>query len=153
VFGRILLLLMLLPVLEIALVIWIARETSLLTVVGLLVAAGVVGSLLARHQGLRAMTRIAADVRGGQMPAEAMFDALLVGLAAMLLILPGFLSDVVAILLLFPPSRRLFKALIRRRVAARVTSTRYGVFDSPASPRDQIIDVRVIENGERAGDR
>ncbi|HEX5447335.1 MAG TPA: FxsA family protein [Pirellulales bacterium] len=145
--GRFLLLLMLLPAIEIALLVWIAMHTSLLLVLGLLVGAGALGAILARHQGFRTMTRISGEMRAGRMPADAMFDAVLVLVAAVLLILPGFLSDVTAILLLLPPTRAVVKAAIRRRVATRMVVTRHGDFYSAA--QDKIIDVQVIDSPPR----
>jgi UPF0716 protein FxsA len=148
VLGRLLLLLALLPVIEIVLLVWIAMETSVFLVLALLLGAGLLGTLLARQQGLRTMARVAEEVRAGRMPAATMFDALLVGVAAVLLILPGFLSDILAILLLFPVTRNWFKAMIRRHVSARIVTTRYGNF-TDAAGRDEIIDVRVIESPPR----
>jgi UPF0716 protein FxsA len=151
VLGRLLLLLILLPAIEIVLLVWIAMKTSVLLVLALLLGAGMLGAFLARQQGLRAMTRMGDEIRGGRMPADAMFDAVLVSLAAALLILPGFLSDVAAIGLLFPPTRKLLKAAIRRRVESRMVVTHYGRFDAHAG-RDEIIDVKVIESPKRQVD-
>ena len=150
--GRLLLLLILLPAIEIVLLVWIATKTSVLLVLGLLLGAGLLGSYLSRQQGLRAMTRISQEVQGGRIPADAMFDAMLVSLAAVLLILPGILSDVVALGLLFPPTRKLFKAYVRRRVEERVVEMqRAGV--NAGTGRDEIIDVKVIESPPRQSDR
>jgi UPF0716 protein FxsA len=148
VLGRLLLLLILLPAIEIVLLVWIATKTSVLFVLALLLGAGLLGAYLSRQQGLRAMTRISREVQAGRMPAAAMFDAMLVSLAAVLLILPGILSDVVALWLLFPPTRRLFKAYLRRRVEERVIAMHRAGFDTPAG-HDEIIDVKVIESPPR----
>ncbi len=51
--ARLLLLLMLLPAIEIALLVWLAMETNVLVVLGLLLGAGLLGTFLARQQGLR----------------------------------------------------------------------------------------------------
>lgn len=139
--ARFLLLLMLLPVLEIGVLFWLADETSWLFVVVLLLGAGVLGAVLSRQQGVRSLSRLQEELRSGQMPGDAMFDAVLVSLAAMLLILPGLLSDLVAIVLLLPPTRRWIKAAIRRRFGSPIaTSHYYG-----AGSRDEIIDVQVID--------
>ncbi len=82
------------------------------------------------------------------MPGDAMLDAMLVSLAAVLLILPGLLSDVVAILLLFPPTRNLLKSAARKRIVARVvTTSRYETYGT--SGHDEIIDVKVIDSPPR----
>jgi len=140
-----LLLLMLLPVLEIAALVWLADLTNWLVVLGVLLGAGVLGAFLARQQGVRSLRRLSRELGEGQLPADAMFDAVLVSFAGFLLILPGLLSDVVAILLLVPPTRRLFKSAIRRRFQGRVVTSDFQSFDA-RRPRDQIIDVKVLDS-------
>ena len=103
-FARLFLLFTLLPLVEIAVLVWLASRTSALFVLGLVIGTGFLGAWLARHQGLQAWRRIASEVDGGRMPGEALLDGFLVLLAAFLLILPGLLSDVLAIALLFPPT-------------------------------------------------
>ncbi len=136
---------MLLPVLEIAALVWLADLTNWLVVLGVLLGAGVLGAFLARQQGVRSLRRLSRELGEGQLPADAMFDAVLVSFAGFLLILPGLLSDVVAILLLVPPTRRLFKSAIRRRFQGRVVTSDFQSFDA-RRPRDQIIDVKVLDS-------
>ncbi len=143
VLARILLLLMLLPVLEIAVLFWLADLTNWLVVVGVLLGAGVLGALLARQQGVRSLGRLSRELDKGHVPADAVFDAVLVSFAGFLLILPGLLSDVVAISLLVPPTRRLIKSAIRRRFSGRVVT---GGFQSYDTRRDEIIDVKVLDS-------
>jgi UPF0716 protein FxsA len=134
----------LLPIIEIVVLVWLAGKTSVWFVLALVIGAGLLGTALVRHQGWRSMRRISEELERGRMPAEPLVDGMLVLLAAVLLVLPGVLSDLVAILLLFPPTRRLVKAMFRSRVQARVVRIvpRDGEFDVP---RDRIIDVRVVE--------
>jgi UPF0716 protein FxsA len=147
VFARLLFLLFtLLPVVEIALLVWIGMQTSVLFVLGLVIGTGILGAGLARYQGLQTLRRISADLESGRMPGESLVDGLLVLLAAFLLILPGVLSDLVAIALLFPPTRWALKGFVRRRLQARMVAIRYGRAGFDA---DQIIDVRVVESPPR----
>ena len=101
---------------------------------------------MARSQGFQTVRRISVDLEAGRMPGETLVDGVLVLLAALLLILPGVLSDLVAIALLFPPSRWALKGFVRRRMQARVVAMRHARagFDG-----DQIIDVRVVEHPPR----
>ncbi len=140
-FARLFLLFTLLPLVEIAVLVWLASRTSGLFVLGLVIGTGFLGAWLARHQGLQAWRRIASEVDGGRMPGESLLDGLLVLLAAFLLILPGLLSDVLAIALLFPPTRKALKAWARHSFRARVVTTRFGTYD-----HDEIIDVKVIDS-------
>lgn len=141
--AQLFLFLTLVPVIEIVLLVWIGSKTSWLFVLGLVIGTGILGAWLARHQGLKTLRRISSEIEMGRMPAESLLDGLLVLVAAVLLIIPGFLTDVVAIALLFPPSRQGLKSLLRRRLQARVVATRYASF---GTEHDQIIEVRVIEN-------
>lgn len=147
--GRLLLLLILLPAIEIVVLVWIATKTSVLFVLALLIGAGLLGTYLSRQQGLRAMTRINQEVQAGRMPAAAMFDAMLISLAAVLLILPGILSDVAALGLLFPPTRAALKRYLRHRVETQIAvhQTHYG-----NGGHDEIIDVKVIDSPPRQVD-
>jgi UPF0716 protein FxsA len=146
--ARLFVLFALLPIVEIVLLVWIASRTSILLVLGLVVGVAVVGAWLARRQGVLALSRITADMQAGRAPADAMLDGLLIFMAAVLLILPGFLSDVLALVLLVPASRRVVKSLLRRRMQGRVVTTGFASFEG-ASRRDEVIDVRVIESPPR----
>ena len=73
-----------------------------------------------------------------------MVDGVLVFVAAVLLVVPGVLTDVVAILLLFPPSRKVVKSFLGRRVRVRAATSGYERFE-----HDEIIDVKVIEAPSR----
>ena len=84
VLARLFLLLMLLPVVEIALLVWITQSIplppgeALLVVLGFVVGAGVLGAWLARRQGFQTLRRISADLEAGRPPTESMLDGLLV---------------------------------------------------------------------------
>jgi UPF0716 protein FxsA len=68
-------------------------------------------------QGLALLTEIRQTMGRGQLPARAMGDAIMVGVAGALLIAPGYFTDLLGILLLVPPVR----SLIYRFLAARMT--------------------------------
>ena len=126
---------------EIALLVWLATKTSPLLIIGLVVAAAVGGALLLRHQGLQSVRAISADFEAGRLPAESLMDGLLVLVAAVLLIIPGFLTDVAAIVMLFPPTRAAIKRLARRRLEIRAAG-----YSFRSTGRDQIIDVKVLDS-------
>ncbi|OWJ66275.1 FxsA family protein [Inquilinus limosus] len=104
-------LLLLVPVLaEITVFIVVGRWIGVLATLLLFIAIGVIGSLLLKRQGMRALREMQAALARGEPPAEPVAHAALLVLAALLLIFPGFLSDLMALPLLLPPVRR---ALIR----------------------------------------
>jgi UPF0716 protein FxsA len=147
VLARVIVFFTLLPLVEIAVLVWIASHTSVLFVIGLVLATGLVGAWLVRHQGWHTLARISADLDAGRMPAESLLDGLLVLAAAVLLIVPGVLSDLVAIAILFPPSRRALKSFAWQRMqvgSMRARSPGAADFDG-----DRIIDVQVIDSPPR----
>jgi UPF0716 protein FxsA len=116
--GRILFALFtIVPLIEIACFILIGQAIGLWpTLAGVLVTA-LLGAFLIRMQGLALLTEIRQTMGRGQLPARAMGDAIMVGVAGALLIAPGYFTDLLGILLLVPPVR----SLIYRFLAARMT--------------------------------
>jgi len=102
------------PVVEIAVFIKVAQGIGVLAAVLLAIGAGLFGLVLVRAQGLRTLMRAKAMADRGELPVAEMFDGLCVALAGGLLILPGFLSDLVAIALLLPPVRLGLKVWLAR---------------------------------------
>ena len=117
-----------LPFIEIFVLVAVAQRIGFFVTLGLVLAASLLGLLLARRQGLAALGRLRKSLEAGQPPLRESFDALATVVAGMLLILPGLVSDVMAILLLLPPARKLvYDALLRRadrRRAAGPTPSR-----------------------------
>ncbi|MGK9165981.1 FxsA family protein [Inquilinus limosus] len=100
-------LLLLVPVLaEITVFILVGRWIGVVATLVLFIAIGVIGSLLLKRQGMRALREMQAALARGEPPAEPVAHAALLVLAALLLIFPGFLSDLMALPLLLPPVRR-----------------------------------------------
>jgi UPF0716 protein FxsA len=114
-FGRILLLSFLtLPLIEIALFIVIGQAIGLVpTLLGVLLTA-VIGGLVLRWQGMAAINEMQLRMRNGELPARAMGDTMLIGLGGLLLLLPGYFTDLIGILLLLPWTRELIYRLLAR---------------------------------------
>jgi UPF0716 protein FxsA len=100
-------LLLLVPVLaEITVFILVGRWLGVLVTLLLFIAIGIIGSMLLKRQGMLALREMQAALARGEPPAEPVAHAALLVLAALLLIFPGFLSDLMAVPLLLPPVRR-----------------------------------------------
>ena len=102
----------------------IGRMIGTLYTLMLVFGAGIAVAILARMEGLRILARIQEDLRAGIMPAEQLFDGLLVLIAGVFLIAPGLLSDIAGLLLLFPPTRYPVKRLLRRVVRQWIVTHR-----------------------------
>lgn len=104
------------PFIEIALLIAVGRELGVLATLALLMAGVVAGVLLIRVQGFATLLRVRAALGRGEPPTAALFHAACAVAAGLLLIVPGFLSDAMALALLaLLPFRRLLRAWLWRR--------------------------------------
>ena len=114
-FGRILFIVFLaVPLIEIALFVVIGQTIGLVpTLLGVLITA-VAGSLLIRWQGMAALRDMRAAMRRGELPARQMGDTMLIGLGGLLLLLPGYFSDLIGIFLLLPWTRELIYRFLAR---------------------------------------
>ncbi len=123
--GRILFAVFLIvPLIEIAFFVLIGNAIGLWpTLAGVLITA-VVGSLVLRHQGMAVLTDLRQQMAQGRVPARAMADAALIGAGGLMLLLPGYFSDLIGILLLLPPTRQLIYTLVLSRFTV-VTTTSY----------------------------
>ncbi|CAA7621926.1 FxsA family protein [Magnetospirillum sp. UT-4] len=110
------------PVIEIALFVKSAQLIGVLPTVLLAVGAGIAGIALVRLQGLGLLWRTRSQLDRGELPMAEVFDAVCLALAGGLLLLPGFLSDVVALALLLPPVR----LLLRQWLGSRLVTVQAG---------------------------
>ncbi len=143
----------LVPLVELALLVWIGVNTVWWVPIGLVLLTGIAGAALARWQGWETGTRIRGEVRARRLPADALIDGFLIIIAAILLIAPGVITDVAGLLLLLPPTRRAVKRAalnwLRRQIEMKATqfhsSIRPDVVDHPIPKRhDEIIEAKVI---------
>jgi UPF0716 protein FxsA len=104
--------------------------------VALVVLAALAGLALARRQRDSALASIPAQLAAGRVPAASLADGPMLMLAALLFVLPGFVTDALGLLLLVPPVRRLLFALLVRRLAlaAKQGRVRVGLFGSVGRP-------------------
>jgi UPF0716 protein FxsA len=130
-----------LPIIEIALLIKVGQVIGLLPTLALIIGAALLGGVLLRQQGLSVLTQLRDNVNSGRLPGRTIADAMMIGLAALLLVLPGFLSDVVALALLLPPVRSWFYSALARRVTVVDTTTTYRRRDPSAGRIEGAIDL------------
>ena len=109
----------LIPLVEIYLLIKLGQNFGAITSILLVIFTGILGAYLARMEGLRTLFRIQETMREGRMPGEELLDALLIAIAGLVLITPGFITDVVGFLLLFPFTRMLAKNWLKERMIAK----------------------------------
>ena len=148
--GRLLILFIAVPVVELVLLIEIGQRVGTLATVGLIIGTGIVGASLARQQGISTLARLRNDLEAGQLPAEPIVDGLLILLAAAVLITPGVLTDLVGFLCLVPVYRRRLKRFLKRRFERAVGVTMASVV---AGDRLRQPPMKDVTPGRPAGPR
>lgn len=95
------------PALEIGLFILAGKTIGGLTTIALIIATGILGAYLAKQQGMGVLRKLQEQVRSGYPPGEALIEGVCVLLGGLLLLTPGFISDITGLLLILPPTRKL----------------------------------------------
>ncbi|MCY1665365.1 FxsA family protein [Rhizobium sp. SL86] len=130
-----------LPLLEIAGFVIVGNWLGLWPTLGLVVLSGFAGVVLLRMQGLSLLREINEEGRQGRVPGKAIVSGAMIVVAAILLIIPGFVSDIVGILLFLPPVRQLLWDLIGRNVVVRTHYSGGGYPGGKSSGNNRTIDL------------
>ncbi|GHC74428.1 FxsA family protein [Limoniibacter endophyticus] len=114
------LLLMLLPLLEIAGFVIVGGAVGVLGTIGLVILSAIVGILTLRSQGLQVLTRVRTEVEAGEDPSSTLLHGFFITISGILLIIPGFVTDITGLLLFLPPVRNfLWRSAGRNMVVRR----------------------------------
>jgi UPF0716 protein FxsA len=120
------------PIAELAVIIQIGQAIGVLWTVLLLIVDSILGSMLMRHQGRATWRRFNAALLEGRIPARETIDGALVIFGGALLLTPGFISDIFGLVCLLPPTRAVVRRVLVARFAHRMTS---GMTIGPIGPR------------------
>ena len=99
------LLLLLLPIAELAVLIQVGKTIGVFQTLGLLLLMAILGVMFLRSQSASALSRARQRLQDGQVPARELVEGVMISFGGVLLLIPGFITDLLAMLLLFPPTR------------------------------------------------
>jgi UPF0716 protein FxsA len=105
----------LVPFIEIYLLIKIGAQVGAFNTILIVILTGLLGASLARLEGIKTMTKVRDSLNRGDLPAEEMLDAMLIFVAGVVLLTPGFITDLVGLALLVPKLRYWFKRWLRKK--------------------------------------
>lgn len=126
------LLFIIMPIAELAVLIQVGQAIGVWWTVLLLLADAMLGSWLLRTQGRLAWRRFNEALASGRLPHREVVDGVLVIFGGVLLLTPGFISDLFGVLFLFPPTRVLLRRLLVRRGSLRLVGSMPGTSTPPA---------------------
>lgn len=103
------------PFVEIYLLITIGGQIGAFKTILIVILTGLLGASLARLEGIKTMTRVRESLNRGDLPAEEMLDAMLIFAAGIVLLTPGFITDLAGLTLLVPKARFWLKRWLRKK--------------------------------------
>ena len=117
--NSILLALILIPALEIYLFIKIGSQIGAITTILLIFATAIVGVYYAKYEGINTLKSGFAQISKNEVPTYEMISGAAIALAAILLIIPGFATDVIGFLIIFPITRKFFFSMFAKKYSQR----------------------------------
>lgn len=124
------------PIVEMYLLIEVGGQIGSLPTIGLVMLTAVIGVALLKTQGLATLTRGMGRMQRGEVPIGEMAEGILLAVSGALLLTPGFVTDGVGFLLLWPPTR----VIVARWMLSRVTVVMPNRPDGPAKPQPETIE-------------
>lgn len=109
-----------LPIVELAVIIQVGQALGVLNTIGVLLLVSFVGAWLVKREGMAVWKRFHEQVQTGVVPSREIADGVLILLAGALLLTPGFVTDLLGILLLLPPVRAAVRTAALYRASRRV---------------------------------
>lgn len=151
-FGIVPFLLLFIPILEIAVFILIGGQIGVIATLAMIFVTAIVGSILLRIQGFATLNSIQQKTHTGEIPGKELVNGVMIMIAGVLLLTPGFVTDSIGFLLFFPP----FRQLLWTSIASKVVIKTEGAFKnaqqqgtySRSYPGEDVVDLDPSEYSE-----
>ena len=113
--NSVILLILLIPIIEIYLFIKIGSQIGAFTTISLIFITAIVGLYYAKYEGLNTMRSAIKQIVRNEIPIYEIVSGAALAFAALLMILPGFLTDIIGLLIIFPWTRKMFLKKISKK--------------------------------------
>ncbi|MBM7644794.1 UPF0716 protein FxsA [Scopulibacillus daqui] len=118
----------LIPAIEISLFVLSGKYLGIPITILLIVITGVLGAWLAKREGLAALRTIRYELSAGRLPGQSIIEGACILAGGVLLLTPGFFTDICGFLLLFPPVRKKVKKYILKRLRRKMANGRMSFY-------------------------
>jgi len=119
---RLFLLFTIVPIVEIYVLFAVGHVIGWQSTIALVIATALIGSTLARTQGLQVLRQIQGDLSEGHLPTESLLDGFMILCGGLLLLTPGIITDCIGLMALFPPTRRFIKEWVKSKLRRMIQS-------------------------------
>jgi UPF0716 protein FxsA len=114
------LLIIAIPAADIGLLLLSGKTIGVWPTIFLIILTGVIGAYLAKREGLQTLRKAQEQLQRGQLPGDALLDGICILVGGVFLLTPGFVTDITGFLMLFPPTRKVFKFFMVKALRKRI---------------------------------
>ena len=119
-FTKILILFVIVPVTELYILIEVGKKIGSLTTIGIIILTGIIGACLVKSQGFMILRKIQNDLNEGIMPGDSLIQGTIILAGGILLLTPGFVTDIVGFIFLIPVSRNIVKKYLLKWLKGKI---------------------------------
>lgn len=119
-FAKLLILFIIVPVTELYILIEVAKKIGSLTTIGVIILTGIIGTYLVKNQGFMILRKIQEDLNEGIMPGDSLIQGAIILAGGILLLTPGFVTDILGFIFLVPVSRNIIKKYLLKWLKGKI---------------------------------
>jgi len=119
-FSKLLILFVIVPVTELYILIEVGKKIGSLTTIGIIILTGIIGAYLIKGQGFMILRKIQNDLNEGIMPGDSLIQGTIILAGGILLLTPGFVTDIVGFIFLIPVSRNIVKKYLLKWLKGKI---------------------------------
>ena len=119
-FTKLLILFVIVPVTELYILIEVGKKIGSLTTIGIIILTGIIGAYLVKSEGFMILRKIQNDLNEGIMPGDSLIQGAIILAGGVLLLTPGFVTDIVGFIFLIPVSRNVVKKYLLKWLKGKV---------------------------------
>lgn len=119
-FTKLLLLLVIVPVTELYILIEVGKKIGSLTTIGIIILTGIIGTYLVKNQGFMILRQIQNDLNEGTLPGDSLIQGAIILAGGILLLTPGFITDLLGFIFLIPGGRRVVKKYLLKWLKGKI---------------------------------
>ena len=119
-FTKLLILFVIVPVTELYILIEVGKRIGSLTTIGIIIFTGILGAYLVKNQGFMILRKIQNDLNEGIMPGDSLIQGAIILAGGILLLTPGFVTDIIGFIFLIPVSRNIVKKYLLKWLKGKI---------------------------------
>jgi len=119
-FTKILILFVIVPITELYILIEVGKKIGSLSTIGIIILTGIIGAYLVKSQGFMILRKIQNDLNEEIMPGDSLIQGAIILAGGILLLTPGFVTDIVGFIFLIPVSRNIVKKYLLKWLQGKI---------------------------------